>query len=47
MIIWEGNESIVICDDCGKEVFEGEYEETPDGKQYCSECLKNSYIQEQ
>lgn len=47
MIIVDSGEVIVICDDCGKEVFEGEYEETPDGKHYCSECLRNSYAQEQ
>ncbi len=47
MIVYEDGEAIIICDDCGKEVFEGEYEETPDGKHYCSECLQNSFGQEQ
>lgn len=44
MVVYDDNgEEIIICDDCGKEVFDNEYEETPDGKHYCWECLKNSY----
>ena len=47
MVVYDGGETIIICDECGDEIFDNEYEETPDGKHICSECLKFSYGQEQ
>jgi formylmethanofuran dehydrogenase subunit E len=47
MIVYEDGEVIIICDNCGEEIFDTEYEESPDGQHFCSECLKNLYAQEQ
>lgn len=46
MQVVQDGQIILICDHCGAEILDDEYEETLDGEHFCNECLEELIYQQ-